>query len=242
MIHQENAGVANARTVGLKCAQGVYFGWVDPDDRIDEDHFLRLIDAAEESGADIAWSDHVQEEGGKSTVVSHKCEESPDVLLAEILMRRQMGSLWDKVFRRGFVATTQASFGDGACMLMEDNYFLYGLLINRPTVKYVNVASYHYRVRDGSLSNKGGSRAWWQQVIDANNAIFRLLQGRCDAKPLRYRMALVKWWLLNARSVSDEMFYGFHPEVRFLPSGLASAKERVKFAVACCGMRRMLVR
>ena len=242
VIHQENAGVAKARQVGLDAARGEYIGWVDSDDVIEPEHYASLICAADDGGYDLMWSDHVLEKDGKATIVSHKCDEDAAVLLSEILQRKQMGSLWDKIFRRAFVEKVGAGFGIGKCVIMEDNFFLSQILIANPRVKYIESSTYHYFVRNGSLSNKGGKTFWWQQVIDANNAIYALLHGRFDESVLRWRMGLFKIWMVFESNVTDEMFYGFQPEIKWLPKGICGFKSRVLFFLASCGLRGVLMR
>ena len=241
VIHQSNAGVAQAREVGMSASKGAYIGWVDPDDVIEPMHYANLLNAAEESGADVIWSDHILEKSGSSKVISHKCEEDAKILLSEILQRKQMGSLWDKLFRRSFVEMVGASFGVGKSVIMEDNYFLSQILVANPKVKHVESATYHYFVRNGSLSKKGGRTFWWQQVIDANNAVYDVLHGRFDECVLLWRMGLFRSWMVVEPKVTDKMFFGFHPEVKWLPKGFCGLKGRILFFLASCGLRMYLL-
>jgi len=238
VVHQANAGVAQARQNGLDAARGEFVGWVDPDDWVEPDHFGRLYRVACESGADLAWCDVVEERPSGNVCVDQTCADDSETLFNRILMHRFRGSLWDKVFRRSALSQAGARFPSRKqCEIMEDNYFLATFLISRPKVRHVSGATYHYVMREGSLSNKGQSAAWWQQVIDANNAIFQLLNGRADASALRYRMSLFKCWLFWERVVTDDMFYGFQPQIRWLSRGVAATHYRVAIWFSCFGLR-----
>lgn len=57
VIHQENAGVSAARNEGIKQARGKYIGFVDSDDWIEPDMFERLLQEAENTGADVVMCD-----------------------------------------------------------------------------------------------------------------------------------------------------------------------------------------
>ena len=54
VIHQENAGVCNARNTALRHVKGDYIGFVDPDDWAAPDMFEYLLQGIERENADIA--------------------------------------------------------------------------------------------------------------------------------------------------------------------------------------------
>ena len=53
VIHQKNSGVSAARNVGLKKAKGQYIGFVDPDDFIAQDMYEKMVQAVEQSAAEL---------------------------------------------------------------------------------------------------------------------------------------------------------------------------------------------
>lgn len=54
IFSKENGGQASARNLGIKKAKGKYIAFVDSDDFIKEDMFVKLYDVAENNNLDIA--------------------------------------------------------------------------------------------------------------------------------------------------------------------------------------------
>lgn len=57
IIHQNNAGVSVTRNRGIEIARGEYIGFVDSDDWIEPSMFERLLQEAENTGADVVMCD-----------------------------------------------------------------------------------------------------------------------------------------------------------------------------------------
>lgn len=57
VIHKVNEGVSVARNSGMKVARGKYIGFVDSDDNIHKDMYLKMYTKAEEHKCDIAMCD-----------------------------------------------------------------------------------------------------------------------------------------------------------------------------------------
>ena len=53
VIHTENRGVSRARKTGLERATGKYVTFVDCDDWLDKALYFRMVDGAEQHGADV---------------------------------------------------------------------------------------------------------------------------------------------------------------------------------------------
>ena len=151
------------------------------------------------------------------------------------------GALWNKVYRRDFIQKNGINCSHGKCVIMEDIFFLSELLTHNPIVAYIDVATYRYKIRNGSLSNQGCTREWWMKAIDASNAIYYNLSGKCAKRLVQYRPARLKYMMLFEKNVTNDMFYSYHRDIMFAPKDIAPISYRVLFFVASCGMRSFVM-
>lgn len=56
ILHKQNGGLSSARNAGIDAATGKYIVFIDPDDRISEDYFIKLFSIAEEHNCDAVVS------------------------------------------------------------------------------------------------------------------------------------------------------------------------------------------
>ena len=239
IVHQPNSGVAQARQVGLNAARGEYVGWVDPDDWVEPHHFQAMLEKIELERADMVWGGYILEEDGRATVSEMSCAEDSHAMVEGILSGQVMGTLWAKVYRRSAIVSSGATFGSGECTIMEDTYFLLGLLCAGARIARIDDASYHYIRHEGSLTNRTATKAWWERALCANEAIVGLVGERVDREILNQRLSRFKIMMYWNWSVPNEMVFGYHPEIRWLHPSVAAFKMRFVFALG--GLMRSLI-
>ena len=245
VIRQANAGVSQARQVALRCASGTFVGWVDADDWVESGHFAALLSVARETGADLVTCDVVRECGTElrrldQSVGWHDARS----LLSAMMTRRVVSAVWNRLYRLSAIQAAKVDFpASRDCPIMEDTLFNSLFLLSDPSVAHVSSASYHYVVRTGSLSCQGETADWWRSVVVANGSIEKALAGKANAQTLRQRWSIFKGWMFWAKGVPDEMFYSFHPEIRWLsPSSGMSVPMRLLVFLATFGGRRQIRR
>lgn len=179
VFHTENRGLSAARNLGLREAKGELIGFVDADDRVEPEMYAALLEAMEETGADVSvcgvrYGAAVPAEGGKREVWSG--EEA----LTALLDRKINNGVWNKLYRRRLFR--DVVFPEG--MNYEDVFVMHRILGQAGRVTRVPYIGYHYRQRPGSITD--------------TNTVKNLLDY-ADAYLARYR-----WFQENRRGLFEK--------------------------------------
>jgi glycosyltransferase EpsJ len=134
VLHQENAGVSEARNAGLAAARGTYIAFLDSDDRFQPDLLEKLVSAVKEHGADSAGCGHFNErpEGRREAERAPLCtgvygpEEIKNAVVRPLLRHRVEGQLfngfiWRFLYKADIIRQNGIQFS-GA--YLEDEVFL----------------------------------------------------------------------------------------------------------------------
>lgn len=151
VVHQENAGVAAARNVGLDMATGDYIGWVDSDDWIEPEMFETMFNVAVSRDADIVicgrqedYPDRSFQMGWQQEEVLNR-EQAMALLVEDDLVRSY---LCDKLWRRELF--------DGVRMpglkVFEDMAIMYQLFKRAECIVCLPDVFYHYEHNETSLT------------------------------------------------------------------------------------------
>ena len=199
VIHQNNQGLSVARRVGLNAAKGEWIGWVDSDDWIEPNHFAALYNAAVGSDVDMVSCDIAEEKNGVTKYTKQFCGSDKACDQLRALLRRQIrASVWNRLYRREAIEKSGAVFFDrDVCPIMEDTQFNSQFLQSDIKTKHIAVGTYHYLIREGSLSIQKDKRAWWARVRKANEKIYEILKDWPDKETIRYRKSLFRQMYLG---------------------------------------------
>lgn len=153
-VHSEvNRHQGGAKNIGLKLAKGDWIGFIDSDDWITPDMYERLIDKAEETGADLVGCDYcLTSEHSMKTgqIVPNNKREQCGILNKE--KRRSLildgGSLVVKIFRRSMIIENELWFPEE--IFYEDNALGNSYLILAEHFEYIEEPMYFYYQHDAS--------------------------------------------------------------------------------------------
>lgn len=144
VFHKNNGGVSSARQLGIEKAVGKYSIHADPDDWVEPDMLQYMYEAAEESGADIVWTDFFVETENQSEIkIQNPQTTDSDVILCHLLSDKLHGSLCNKLIKHSNYLKYDIRFPEHI-NFMEDKYIVCELLRNGCKVEYLHKAFYHY--------------------------------------------------------------------------------------------------
>lgn len=151
--NKRNMGPAMARNVALdsrkECSEFTMF--IDADDVFEADYFERMVNVAQKYNVDmvICGIDRRDEEG---RVLCREMVNNTENVITEIAHCSTLGYmvpvLWNKLFRNSCIQGYR--FPDAA--RSEDTIFIYEILPDIKSIKFINCVLYHYIVRENSMT------------------------------------------------------------------------------------------
>lgn len=161
VIHEENAGLGEARNRGLRIASGDYICFVDSDDWIEEDYCKELVKAAERTNSDIAICGYNEcfKDGKTPKVKYDDCFTTTGKEILHYTMTANSKywfniSVWNKLYKREIISGLWFK-----SRVYEDIMYNAGSMYRANKIAYINQCLYNYRTnREGSIISKGFQR------------------------------------------------------------------------------------
>lgn len=159
VIHKPNGGLSDARNVGTAEAKGEYIIYIDSDDFITSDDFLKDIhEKAVATNSDIVlykfskyFDDIKKLENCTFTLDFVESITESDELLNELVKKdAYYGMAWIKAFRREIVVKNNIQFEKG--LLGEDMDWYFGLILCSNRISAIDKSYIAYRQREGSIT------------------------------------------------------------------------------------------
>ncbi|ONI42804.1 hypothetical protein AN639_02280 [Candidatus Epulonipiscium fishelsonii] len=169
LIDKPNGGVSSARNIGLEIATGDYIGFVDPDDWIDKNMYLKMYKQITKYDADICLCDHYEvnitgkniQRNEINRVVLEKQQIINEIILPMLSPRytkpyeyiKISRPMWSGLYKATLLRDNKVKFDKGL-IKAQDVLFNLNAHIVANKVTYLNKPLYYYLKRDESTTNK----------------------------------------------------------------------------------------
>lgn len=156
VIHQANGGLSAARNTGLNHAAGEYICFVDSDDFVQEDYVKCMVDAIEDTGAEVAFCDVVTSRWPAlvSSITSNRILDAAECRrwLDNLISREYalMVVSWNKLYKKELFENNR--FEEGR--LHEDEFMINKLIFSIEKMVYVPLEEYVYRMNSSGITGK----------------------------------------------------------------------------------------
>ena len=148
-----NKKQGGAKNLGLNVAKGEWIGFIDSDDWITPDYYEKLLNKAEETGADMVGCNyHLTNEHSMKIgqVVPNNKPEQAGILTKEKYQSLILdgGSLVVKIYRRGIIFDYPNRFPEG--IFYEDNAISNSWMLRAKHFEYIQEPMYYYYQHNAS--------------------------------------------------------------------------------------------
>ena len=154
IINQENSGRAAARNAGLRVAKTKYVMFCDDDDKYDMNMCELMLNAIEDSSADLAicgikMAYEVHSEMKKSDDEYYRLKFSGKKDISDDIVLQTDVSVCNKIFRTDIIRENNIRFPDG--LNNEDFFFCNAYMSVAKTIYFLDRKLYNYIRRKGSI-------------------------------------------------------------------------------------------
>ncbi len=233
VIRQSNLGEIPARNRGIREARGSWLGFVDSDDSVMPDMFVRLLANAEKYHADISHCGLLfcYSNGRK---VAHfgtgvlKLQDHDSGLLDLLDGSQIEPSMCNKIYRAELFRDVQFDApirhnGDLVC-----NFELFG---KADSAVYEDFCGYRYRRHDSSISSD------WQSV-DTLKTILFVRRGLMEKSTGTIRPAAYRMWLSNLIHVLNQLSQNPKQEAADFYAECRETLRSEKSGISCLNLKQ----
>lgn len=178
IIHTQEAGVSNARNIGIVNASGEWLTFVDADDRISKNHLSKLVEATDDK-TDVIISGIELVNSAKKNRAEWKCPDSFGINREFLNMHRSLRwSPCNKLYRTATLTKAGIKF-DTSYTHSEDAIFNCRLYPKLSGVKMISHCGYSYIQHGDSAVSK-----YHPNYYETHRELLRLERELCELSEL----------------------------------------------------------
>ena len=153
-VHKQNGGQGDSRNYGFSRATGDYIAYIDGDDRIDKEYFLKLMETLKKNDADMSgcrfYRNNVDSDGYRypDSNETYRFVASPEGFMERLY--NDFGvfcTVWGKLYKREVIVDEMFS----KIKFAEDARVMRGSAFRCKKIAYIPDPLYMYRDRPGSM-------------------------------------------------------------------------------------------
>ena len=216
VIHKKNGGLSSARNAGLDIAKGAYIGFVDSDDYIHRDMYLKMMDLMTKTDCDVVECKvNIVRQGEIIFADSGENEMLTAVQATErYLVPSKSGgvprvSVWSKLYKKSFWDSNR--FPEGH---IHEDYMLTAIALNEAkNVGIVNEGLYFHVVdnADSIMNSHFSERDLFLEEQYFNRIEYYKRENNTKAEKLAknsyYMLILSLYWRCHYAHMAQESYY-----------------------------------
>ncbi len=193
VIHQDNGGLSHARNVGLEISTGDFIGFVDSDDWIEPNMYENLLSALQETGADIAVCNRLDDFEDSKLTSSHMISIKRKLYSSIEALRKIIkdedilhDTVWNKLYKR--IILLGISFPDGK--IHEDILWTAKIIGKAKLLVCLDYPYYHRLQRPDSLTHN--DKLILKRIYDKIEMYKQRLKYIHEYYPMLEKLAIIR--------------------------------------------------